>query len=138
MPLTYLDQNALIELGRKARNTDFRKKLDSAIESGSFAAVVSSWHLIETAHTANLANATELANFIDSLNPSWLLERRDIQMLDVEEDFYTFLKIASPSKPRVTTRSSAFAALTKQKDSIPSNSKCLRKFMSGMRPISSD
>lgn len=117
MPLTYLDQNALIELGRKARNTDFRKKLDSAIESGSFAAVVSSWHLIETAHTANLANATELANFIDSLNPSWLLERRDIQMLDVEEDFYTFLKIASPSKPRVTTRSSAFAALNKQKDS---------------------
>jgi hypothetical protein len=117
MLLTYLDQNALIKLGRKARNHEFRKRLDSAIESGSFAAVVSSWHLIETAHTSNLANATELADFIDSLKPSWLLERRDIQKLDVEEDFHRFLKLDYPSKPRVTTRSAVFAALNNQKDS---------------------
>jgi hypothetical protein len=117
MPLTYLDQNALIELGRMARNPEFRKKLDSAIESGSFAAVVSSWHLIETAHTSNLANAIELAEFIDSLKPSWLFERRDIQKLDVEEDFHRFLKLDYPTKPRVTTRSAVFAALNNQKDS---------------------
>ncbi len=116
-PLTYLDQNALIELGRKARNTDFRKRLDSAIESGSLAAVVSSWHLIETAHTSNLANAIELAEFIDSLKPSWLFERRDIQKLDVEQDFHRFLKLDYPSKPRVTTKSAVFATLNKQKDS---------------------
>lgn len=117
MPLTYLDQNALIELGRIARNSDFRKKLDSAIESSSFSAVVSSWHLIETAHTSNLANATELAEFIDSLRPSWLLERRDIQRLDVEEDFQRFLKLDYPRKPRVTTRSAVFATLNNEKDS---------------------
>ncbi|SRR6266403_1232994 len=117
MPLTYLDQNALIELGRMARNSDFRRRLDSAIESGSFAAVVSSWHLIETAHTSNLANAIELAEFIDSLKPSWLLERRDIQKLDVEEDFYRFLRLDYPTKPRVTTRSPVFATLNNQKDS---------------------
>jgi hypothetical protein len=116
MPLTYLDQNALIELGRMARNSDFRKKLDSAIESSFLSAVVSSWHLIETAHTSNLANAIELAEFIDSLRPSWLFERRDIQKLDVEEDFYRFLRLDYPTKLRVTTRSAAFATLNNQKD----------------------
>lgn len=116
MPQTYLDQNALLALGFSARSPEFRKKLDGAIESGSLAAVVSSWHLIETAHTSKLENAIELAEFIDSLKPAWLLERRDIQRLDVEEDFYRFLGLDYPSKPRVTTRSAVFAALNRQKD----------------------
>ena len=116
MQLTYLDQNALLALGRKARKPEFRKKLDDALLSGSLTVVVSSWHLIETENTANLENALELARFIDSLQPKWLLERRDIQMLDVEEDFCRFLKLGCPARPRVTTRSAAFAALNEQKD----------------------
>jgi hypothetical protein len=116
MPLTYPDQNALIALGRRARNSEFRKKLDGAIESGSFTAVVSSWHLIETAHTSSLTNAIELAEFIDSLKPSWLFERRDLQIADVEEDFYRFLRLNYSTKPRITTRSAVFAALNKQGD----------------------
>ncbi len=114
--MTYPDQNALLGLGFKARSPEFRKKLDSAIESGSLAVVVSSWHLIETAHTSNLASAIELAEFIDSLKPAWLLERRDIQKLDVEEDFYRFLGLDFLSKRRVTTRSAVFAALNRRKD----------------------
>jgi hypothetical protein len=117
MPVTYLDQNALIGLGRKARHADFRKKLDRVLESKALVAVVSSWHLIETAHTPKLRNAIELAEFIDSLKPSWLLERHDIQRLDVEEDFFKFLRLAYSVRPRVTTRSAAFAALNKQEDS---------------------
>jgi hypothetical protein len=35
MPLTYPDQNALVALVRKARNPEFRKKLDAVLESGS-------------------------------------------------------------------------------------------------------
>jgi hypothetical protein len=116
MPLTYLDQNALIAVGVKARQSDFRKKLDSLLESGALSAVVSTWHLIETANTANLAGAVELAEFIDSLKPAWLLERRDIQKLEVEEDFFAFLKVDCPAKPRVTTRSAVLAALNGQKD----------------------
>jgi hypothetical protein len=116
-PLTYPDQNSLVALGRKARNSEFRKKLDTALESGSLAVVVSSWHLIETANTSNLANAVELAEFIDSLKPSWLLERRDIQKLDIEEDFCRFLRLEYPARPHVTTRSAAFATLNNQKDS---------------------
>jgi len=124
MTFTYLDQNALLKLGFKARKPDFRQRLDTAL-SGSLAIVVSSWHLIETAHTSNVAIAVELAEFIDSLRPSWLLERRDIQKLDVEDDFCRFLGIDCPNKPRITTRSAVHAALSRQKDStrfdIPSS-----------------
>lgn len=116
VPLTFPDQNALLALGRKARHPDFRKRLDLALESKSLSVVVSSWHLIETANTTNLGNATELAEFIDSLRPAWLLERRDIQRCDVEEDFYGFLGLNHQAKPRVTTRSAVFAALNNQKD----------------------
>jgi hypothetical protein len=115
-PLTYLDQNALIALGRKARHKDFRQKLDAALESKSLSVVVSSWHLIETARTTNLANATELAVFIDSLNPGWLFERLNLQRLDVEEDFYRYLKIEFAERPRITTRSEVFAELNHTKD----------------------
>jgi hypothetical protein len=116
LPLTYLDQNALIALGRKARDSGFRENLDLALESNSITIVVSSWHLIETANTRNLDNALELAEFIDSVRPSWLLERRDIQRIDVEENFCKFLKVECPVKPRVTTRSAVFAALNNQAD----------------------
>ena len=68
-------------------------------------------HLIETANTTNLANAAELAEFIDSLRPVWLLERRNIQKLDVQEDFWRFLKLEFPPRPRVATRSAVIAAL---------------------------
>lgn len=111
MTITYLDQNAVIDLGVRARRAEFREKLDAAIGSGAFTPMVSSWHLIETANTTNLANAIELAEFIDSLKPVWLLERRSIQRLDVQEDFCRFVNVDCPKRPRVTTRSAVIAAL---------------------------
>jgi hypothetical protein len=112
----YLDQNALIALGVRARRADFRRKMDKVICSGAMTVVVSSWHLIESANTTNLANAVELAEFIDSLKPTWLLERRNIQKLDVQEDFWRFLKLDFPHQPRVTTRSAVIAVLNGQAD----------------------
>jgi len=117
MASTFLDQNALIALGRKARQPEFRKKLDYALDSKTLNVVTSSWHLIETANTTDLIKALELADFIDSLKPSWLLERRDVQMLDTEEDLLRYLKLEVPVRPRVTTRSAVFAALNRQTDS---------------------
>jgi hypothetical protein len=125
MPQTYLDQNALIALGVMARKSDFRKKLDFSLKSEALSVVVSTWHLVETANTKNMAGALELAEFIDSLKPPWLLERRDAQRLEVEEDFCKFLNLDCPKKPRVTTRSAALAALNRQNDApkfdIPSS-----------------
>jgi len=111
MPLVYPDQNALVVLGLKAQKAEFRWKLDTAIKSNALTFVVSTWHLVETAHSPNLASAVRLADFIDSLRPSWLLERRDLQKLDVEEDFLRFLKINRERQRRVTTRSAVIAAL---------------------------
>lgn len=116
MALTYLDQNALIELGRNARKPEFRKRIDAALEIQSFTVVLSSWHLIETSRTANLKNAVELAEFIESLNPKWVYERLDIQKLEVEDDFFKFLRIEHVPKPRVTTLSTVIAALNHQAD----------------------
>jgi hypothetical protein len=106
----------VIELGVRARKDEFRRKLEKAIESGAFSPVVSPWHLIETASTKNVANAIELAVFLDWLKPTWLLERRNIQELDVQEDFWRFLKVDFPFQPRLTTRSAAIAALNGEKD----------------------
>jgi hypothetical protein len=117
MPLTYLDQNALLGLGFKAQKPEFRTSLDSAIRSGSVKIVVSSWHLIETANTANVNSATRLADFIDSLDPAWIFERRDLQKLDVQEDFYRFLRIDYENQPRVTSRSAVIAAVNNARDS---------------------
>jgi len=116
VPQSYVDQNTLIALGVRARKPDFRKKLDDALASGVLSVVVSTWHLIESANTKNLAAAIELAEFVDSLKPAWLLERRDAQRLEVEEDFCAFLKLECQQKPRVTTRSAALAALNGEKD----------------------
>lgn len=116
MPLTYPDQNALVALGREARLSAFRKKLFAELESGQLTIVVSTWHLVETANTKNIEKAMELATFIDSMKPLWLLERRDIQKLEVEEVFFGFLRIESPTRPRVTTRSAVIAALNNKPD----------------------
>lgn len=115
--LTYLDQSALIKLGFKALGSPvFQAKLDAAIKSGTLTAVVSAWHLIETANTPKLENATRLADFIDSLRPAWLLEKYDIARLEVHEDFFRFAKLDYRTQERVGTRSAAIAALSKAKD----------------------
>jgi hypothetical protein len=107
VPLTYLDQNALIELGRKSRVPDFRSKLDSAIGSGSLTVVLPLFHLFETANTSKAENALALADFIDSLNPLWL--RPDMQKIDVWQSFYNFAKIAYEVPARATDRTTALA-----------------------------
>lgn len=117
MQLTYLDQNAVIYLEEAAGDPAFRAKLDGAIESGKVNVVVSSWNLIETAGTKDVSKAVRLADFIDSLRPTWLLERHDIQTLEVQEDFFRFAKLEFDGSPRLGTRSLVMATLNGQKDS---------------------
>ncbi len=115
--LTYLDQNALIKLGFKTLgSTEFRGKIDAAIQSGALTVVVSSWHLIETANTPKLENAIKLAEFMDSLQPSWLLDKFDIARLEVHEDFFRFARVEFPIQERIGARSAVIAALNKAKD----------------------
>ena len=113
MPTTYLDQNALIGLGRKARGSAFRMKLDDVLDSGALRVVLSLWHLVETAHTTKLENAIELAQFIESLRPAWLFERHDVLLMEVAQDFYKYAHIEYDAAPRISTFSVMFAAMNR-------------------------
>jgi len=117
MPLTYLDQNAVIYLEKTASDPALRAKLDGAITSGQLSIVVSSWNLIETAKTKDVDKAVSLADFIDGLRPVWLLERHNIQTIEVQEDFYRFAKLEYEWRPRLGTRSYVVATLNGQRDS---------------------
>lgn len=111
-PLIYLDQNALIGLGlRVQRGPLLYKRLYKRIGNGSLRIVVSLWHLVETAQTANVNSATRLADFIDSLKPLWIHERRELQKLDVKEDFYRYCKINFQVYPRITSKPAVLGAL---------------------------
>ena len=116
MPTTYLDQTALIGLGRKARVPEFRKKLDDVLNSGGLRVVLSLWHLVETVHTTKLENAIELAQFIESLRPAWLFERHDVLRMEVAEDFCKYAHIEHEAEPRISTFSAIFAALNRSPD----------------------
>jgi hypothetical protein len=110
--MIYLDQNALIGLGlRVQKDALLREKLYKRIGDDSLRIVVSPWHLVETAQTANVDSATRLADFIDSLKPLWIHERRELQKLDVQEDFYRFCKIDFQVAPRVTSKAAVIGAL---------------------------
>src|SRR5215469_14867877 len=110
--LIYLDQNALIGLGlRIQRDTLLRDRVNRRIGNGSLKIVVSPWHLVETANTANLNSATRLADFIDGMNPGWIHERRELQKLDVQEDFYRFCNVDFTSARRVTSKAAVIGAL---------------------------
>ena len=116
--LTYLDQNALINLGRKAlANDQFRAKLNDLIGSGALTVVLSPWHLVETAHHVKTEKAIQLAEFIDSLRPAWLLERYDVRTQEIHEDFFRFARIEVPKKERVTPHSAAWATMFHEADS---------------------
>lgn len=117
MPLTYTDQNALIKLGFKTLgDSTFCATVVAAVKSGARRVVVSTWNLVETANTQNIENARKLAEFMDSLQPQWLLERYNIQELEIHEDFFRFARIPFEPKPRVGSRSAAISSLNGQKD----------------------
>ena len=110
--MTYLDQNALIGLGlRVHKDALLRDRLYKRIGNASLRVVVSPWHLVETAHTANIHSATRLAEFIDSLMPQWIHERRELQKLDVQDDFYRFCKMDFEPTPRITSKAAVIGAL---------------------------
>ncbi len=116
MTTIYPDQNALIALGRKARRVPYDVALRSAVSDGRLSVVVSPWHIVETAHTSNVKNAVELAEFIDGLRPAYLLERHDLLQIEIHKDFFQFAGIRYDAPPPITSKSAAIAALRRKKD----------------------
>lgn len=108
----YLDQNALIHLFQKGAGAVSRWAA-----SRDVLFVVSPWHLVEIANVQNpsdMDKAMALADFVDQAANVWLLERRDLQRLDVADDFCTFARLPPPRSPRLVTRRGALASLNRE------------------------
>lgn len=82
MPRLYLDQDALIRLGRKSPDS---AEVAQRIADGAFTLVLSPAHWLETANGGSDDSARELARFMDRLRPMWLRERAKLFRLECQE-----------------------------------------------------
>jgi len=131
MPSIYLDQNALINSGLRARsNPAFKAKFAGAIATERFTPTVSAWHWVEASRTRNIASAGQLADFIDSLNPGWLRERRDLEKTEVQEAFFRFCGVPFEPIPAIVRRVDLIAALNRR-PADPTVDRTSRQFVEG-------
>ena len=111
MPLrVYCDQNFLIQVGHA--NGGYKNRLSRMITDGQICFVVSAFHWLEMARGANPANGLALADFVDSLNPLWLRERKILQTHEVAAQFYQWLNIAYARPSALTSRSELISDLS--------------------------
>jgi hypothetical protein len=113
-PTTYLDQDALIYLFEESsKSSTFREKLDNSITDGKMTIVLSPWHWVETARTKDLTKALPLAEFMDSLRPVWLRDRRDLETIEVESEFFKFAGVPYEPQSTLITRAELLTALNR-------------------------
>src|SRR5712692_7518243 len=104
-PTIYLDQDALINLYEESVKTPgFKDKLTKATADAQVTIVLSPWHWVETAQTKDLTRALPLAEFMDSLRPGWLRDRRHLETTEVEQKFFQFAGISYAPRGAIVTR----------------------------------
>jgi hypothetical protein len=104
-PTIYLDQSALLYLfGETQKSAAFKSELDQAIGNGQFRLVLSPWHWVETARTQNLAKALPVAEFMDTLQPGWLRDRRHLEATEVAEKFFQFARVPYTPPGAIVTK----------------------------------
>jgi hypothetical protein len=86
----YCDNNFVITAHDASE--EYKTHLRELSAEGRITLVLSPWHWREMAGAA-AARGNSLADFCDSLNPAWLLDRRTIQKREVAYAFYKFAKI---------------------------------------------
>ncbi len=75
----YADQNFLIYC---TKNPTWQRKIKEAHNSGAITIVLSPWHFYECGRGAAHADADELLNFTEDLQPKWIIERADLQLFE--------------------------------------------------------
>lgn len=81
----------------------YREHLRQLAAAGTVTFVLSPMHWVEAAEDNNAARGTAKADFMDSLQASWLYERRTIQRKEIAAVFLRFLGIPSDPPQMVTT-----------------------------------
>src|SRR5215469_379471 len=82
MPRLYLDQNALIRLGRKSPDS---AEVTQRIADGGLTLVLSPAHWLDIAGGVIYDASRELARSMDGLRPMWLRERTKLFRLECQE-----------------------------------------------------
>jgi len=111
MPLhIYCDQNFLIGIGKET--SKYKKRFHRLVAAGKISLVVSLYHWLEMARGSNPANGLALADFVDSLNPLWLRERRILQRQEIAACFFSWLNIQYQKPNPLTSRAELISDLS--------------------------
>jgi len=109
-PLVYCDQNfvAITHDGPEA----YRTRVQELASAGTLTYVLSPWHWVDMAEDADVVRSASVADFIDSLGPAWLYERRNIQEKEVSRAFYGFIGLQIPPQPMIGNINNVLYELT--------------------------
>jgi hypothetical protein len=91
MPLVYCDQNFVVTAHDGSE--DYKAQLRSLAAGGVARLVLSPWHWQEMAQDQSHERGTSVADFCDSLDPSWLYDRISIQRKEISHSLYRFVGI---------------------------------------------
>jgi hypothetical protein len=113
VPLVYCDHNFIVAAGQEPNSyKDHLRQLGAA---GTVTFVLSPFHWVEMAEDADYARAEAKADFVDSLHPKWLFERRNIQGKEVKAAFFRFTAIPSDVPEMVADAVDVIADLAGQR-----------------------
>jgi hypothetical protein len=84
MPLVYLDYN-FIATAHDSPGT-YKKRLREA--AGRLTFVLSRWHHVEMARDEDEYRAYSVADFVDSLEPKWLYDRRSLHLRELKTQLF--------------------------------------------------
>jgi hypothetical protein len=91
MPTIYCDHNFIATALQQAEA--YRNQLRDLATGGTVTFVLSPMHWVDAAEDRDVARGNAKADFMDSLQPRWLFDRRSIQRKEVTSRFYQFLGI---------------------------------------------
>ena len=91
MPLFYCDQNFVI----RAHDSPeiYRKHIQELASAETVTYVLSPWHWVDMAEDADVPRGMSVADFVDSLRPAWMYDRRNIQEEEVSSAFFQFVPL---------------------------------------------
>lgn len=93
MPSIFCDLNFIVTAHQGP--DAYKDHLRQLVANDGVRFVLSPMHWVEAAEDNDAARGTAKADFMDSLNPSWLYERRGIQRKEIAAAFFRFLGIPS-------------------------------------------
>jgi len=91
VPLIYCDHNFIATALQEPE--EYRNRLRELVGLGIVTFALSPMHWVDAAEDQAIARGNAKAEFMDSLQPLWLFDRRSIQRKEVASRFYQFLGV---------------------------------------------